>query len=195
MNSTTDTKALPPVRRGWVPPLECALTPRYSPDEQAWPAGYSRRVWLRADDRRAARRAREFAAAACGDWGLLPLLDSVASCVSELATNALVHVRWETVAPPRLFAVDLRLFGTQLTVEVADPDPSLPTIPDVVLPQLPGDVSSDALSVHGWGLHTVAALVRESGGSAGVRRLDVDGLIAGKVVWAWFLTERHPRDG
>jgi hypothetical protein len=195
MTSMVEAASGPTARRGWVPTLEFALTPRYSPDERAWPFGYARRAWLPAGDLLGARQARLFATATCADWGLGgSLVDAVVSCVNELATNAMTHVPWAAMPPPHAFAVDLRLFGTSLAVEVSDPDPRLPVIPSDVLPELPAE-AADGLASHGWGLYNVAAQARGTGGCAGARLLHVDGVVAGKSVWACFLTEEAARDG
>ncbi|GAA2975534.1 hypothetical protein Sfulv_26130 [Streptomyces fulvorobeus] len=69
-------------------------------------------------DRRSVAAAREFAGTAATDWGFGARQDDVVLCVSELATNALVH----GVPPGRGYQVRLllRAEGRVLRVEVHD---------------------------------------------------------------------------
>ncbi|WP_327368120.1 ATP-binding protein [Streptomyces sp. NBC_01217] len=69
-------------------------------------------------ERRSVPAAREFVRGAVTDWGFGARLDDVLLCVSELATNALVH----GVPPGRGFLVRLLLReeGKLLRVEVHD---------------------------------------------------------------------------
>ncbi|MGW2559983.1 ATP-binding protein [Streptomyces sp. NPDC001514] len=66
-------------------------------------------------ERRSVPAAREFAAQALADWGVIGRTDDVLLCVSELATNALVH----GVPPGRGFRLHMGLDG-MLRVEVHD---------------------------------------------------------------------------
>ncbi|MFD4576005.1 ATP-binding protein [Streptomyces sp. NPDC058417] len=68
-------------------------------------------------DRRSVRAARELARAALAEWGALDRADDVLLCVSELATNALLH----GVPRNRLFRLALELGADGvLRVEVHD---------------------------------------------------------------------------
>ncbi|QDQ11885.1 ATP-binding protein [Streptomyces spectabilis] len=77
--------------------------------------------------------ARAFVVRALMEWGLSERGDDIRLCVSELATNALLH----GVPPGREFAVRLTLDGGSLRIEVRDsgggspearqPDPCAPT--------------------------------------------------------------------
>jgi anti-sigma regulatory factor (Ser/Thr protein kinase) len=79
-------------------------------------------------DRRSVPSAREFTYQALADWGLAQAerSDDVLLCVSELATNALVH----GVPPGRGFQLYLRYEGDVLRVEVHDSGPGTPRIAD-----------------------------------------------------------------
>ncbi|MFI8005432.1 ATP-binding protein [Streptomyces sp. NPDC086010] len=67
-------------------------------------------------ERRSVPAVREFAREAVTDWGYGARLDDVLLCVSELATNALVH----GVPPGRGYLVRLLLEEEWLRVEVHD---------------------------------------------------------------------------
>ena len=68
-------------------------------------------------ERRSVPAAREFVRTAVTDWGLGARIDDVLLCVSELATNALVH----GVPPGRGYRLRLWLYGDGLLrVEVHD---------------------------------------------------------------------------
>lgn len=114
-------------------------------------------------DRRSVRLAREFTREALTDWATAERSDDVLLCVSELATNALLH----GVSPGRGFALRLTLHADgALRVEVHDSGPGEIRVPD----QLPE-------SEHGRGLLLVAALADKWG--VGERS-------PGKVVWCEF---------
>lgn len=113
-------------------------------------------------ERRSVPAARRFAYETLAGWGLgeAERSDDVLLCVSELATNALVH----GVPPGRCFRVLLRYDGAVLRVEVHDSGSGEPRIP------LEADED-------GRGLLLVAALSDKWG--VGEREL-------GKVVWCEF---------
>ncbi|MEU5090665.1 ATP-binding protein [Streptomyces sp. NPDC021356] len=114
-------------------------------------------------DRRSVRLAREFVRAALADWALTARGDDVLLCVSELATNALLH----GVPPGRGFAVLLMLHaGSVLRVEVHDSGGGEVREPE-----------ASAESEHGRGLLLVAALADKWG---------VEERSPGKIVWAEF---------
>ncbi|MFC4954778.1 ATP-binding protein [Streptomyces mauvecolor] len=72
--------------------------------------------------------ARNFAAGAVADWGFFHRIDDILLCVSELATNALLH----GVPPGRGFLLRLRLCeGAVLRVEVHDSGDGVPRVADV----------------------------------------------------------------
>ncbi|MGW0551424.1 ATP-binding protein [Streptomyces altiplanensis] len=76
-------------------------------------------------DRRSVSSAREFARRVLADWGMGERVDDVLLCVSELATNALVH----GVPPGRGYRLCLWLYGGGiLRVEVHDSGGGLPRV-------------------------------------------------------------------
>ncbi|MGP3952966.1 ATP-binding protein [Streptomyces sp. 7N604] len=79
-------------------------------------------------DRRSVPAAREFTQRVLADWGLGGRSDEVLLCVSELATNALLH----GVPPGRGFRLFLSLDGDggPLRVEVHDSGGGHPRIPE-----------------------------------------------------------------
>jgi two-component sensor histidine kinase len=107
--------------------------------------------------------AREFVRTTVGDWGLGLRLDDVLLCVSELATNALLH----GVPPGRGYRLRLRLRQSgdgRLRVEVHDSGDGQPCLRE------PSGES-------GRGLLLVAALA--DGWGVGERS-------PGKIVWCEF---------
>ncbi|MCX5423893.1 ATP-binding protein [Streptomyces sp. NBC_00078] len=114
-------------------------------------------------DRRSVAVARDLTRVTFADWGLTRRSDDVLLCVSELATNALLH----GVPPGRCFRLDLSLDTAEvLRVEVQDSGPGEIRTPDV-MPE----------SERGRGLLLVAALSDDWG----VRHRE-----PGKVVWCEF---------
>nr|WP_202489889.1 ATP-binding protein [Streptomyces sp. SID8381] len=113
-------------------------------------------------DRRSVPAARRFAAWSLHYWGLgaWRRADDVSLCVSELATNALVH----GVPPGRGFLLRIRYDGETVRVEVHDSGGGVPRIPDE-----PDE--------GGRGLLLVSALSDKWG---------VGERTPGKVVWAEF---------
>ncbi|MET9789194.1 ATP-binding protein [Streptomyces canus] len=107
--------------------------------------------------------ARDLTRITLADWRVTDRQDDVLLCVSELATNALLH----GVPPARCFRLDLSL-GTDgvLRVEVHDSGPG------EIHPTNPSPVGE-----HGRGLLLVAALADRWG----VRERD-----PGKAVWCEF---------
>jgi anti-sigma regulatory factor (Ser/Thr protein kinase) len=116
-------------------------------------------------ERRSVPAARRFAHAFLAEWGLAEAgrCGDVLLCVSELATNALVH----GVPAGRQFRVFLRYDGHVLRVEVHDSGGGVPRV----------DVHPDDTDEGGRGLLLVTALADKWG--VGEREL-------GKVVWAEF---------
>ncbi|MFD4522827.1 ATP-binding protein [Streptomyces sp. NPDC058470] len=125
-------------------------------------------------DRRSVPAARRFTCEALADWGLTQAgcADDVLLCVSELATNALVH----GVPPGRGFQLYLRYEGGVLRVEVHDSGPGAPRIAD----------GADGADEGGRGLLLVAALSDKWG----VAERD-----PGKVVWCEWGTAPTGEDG
>ncbi|MFF3402526.1 ATP-binding protein [Streptomyces sp. NPDC002659] len=114
-------------------------------------------------ERRSVPAAREFVRTAVTDWGLGARMDDVLLCVSELATNALVH----GVPPGRGYRLKLWLYGDgdgALRIEVHDSGGGLPAVRE------PDEES-------GRGLLLVAALADKWG----VGERD-----PGKIVWCEF---------
>ena len=113
-------------------------------------------------ERRSIRRARDFTRRALVDWGVEARAEDAVLCVSELATNALLH----GVPPGRGFRLHLYLHGDGvLHVEVHDSGGG------VVLPRAPDE------EVHGRGLLLVSVLADKWG----VGERD-----PGKIVWCEF---------
>lgn len=76
-------------------------------------------------ERRSVPAARAFAQEVLADWGVCGRADDVVLCVSELATNALVHG-----APPgRGFLLRLLRCGDGVRVEVHDSGGGVPAVP------------------------------------------------------------------
>lgn len=107
-------------------------------------------------------RAREFAAEALRSWGVVDALDDVVLVASELVTNA---VRATGQKAGHRVAVQLRVAGRSLYIEVWDSAPGVPRA---------NDVDSDA--EEGRGLCLVAALATRWG--------TCRPRAGGKVVWA-----------
>lgn len=114
-------------------------------------------------DRRSVRLAREFARETLTHWATAERGDDVLLCVSELATNALLH----GVPVGRGFALSLSLHADGiLRVEVHDSGPGEVRAPE-----------TSPESEHGRGLLLVAALADKWG--VGERN-------PGKIVWCEF---------
>ncbi|GGZ25911.1 ATP-binding protein [Streptomyces nitrosporeus] len=111
-------------------------------------------------ERRSVPLVREFVREAVAEWGFGARMDEVLLCVSELATNALLH----GVPPGRGYAVHLRGDGDVLSVQVHD---SGDGVPAVRVPE----------GEHGRGLLLVEALADRWG--VGERS-------PGKIVWCEF---------
>ncbi|MEU9196197.1 ATP-binding protein [Streptomyces hundungensis] len=106
--------------------------------------------------------AREFAEVALSDWGFFHRIDDILLCVSELATNALLH----GVPPGRGFLLRMALCGgAVLRVEVQDSGGGAPRI-------------TDAADEGGRGLLLVEAVADKWG--VGERE-------PGKAVWCEFV--------
>ncbi|MGX1851189.1 ATP-binding protein [Streptomyces sp. NPDC055299] len=118
-------------------------------------------------ERRSVPRARQFARTALTDWGLDHLAEGVLLCVSELATNALLH----GVPPGRGYRLVLVLDeGGLLRVEVHDSGDGVPRAP------APYD-GEGGEGDSGRGLLLVSALADAWG--VGARE-------PGKIVWCEF---------
>ncbi|WP_405776801.1 ATP-binding protein [Streptomyces sp. NBC_00859] len=123
---------------------------------------YFREAFYRRE-RRSVPRARKFTAEALADWGRTARTDDVLLCVSELATNALLH----GVPPGRGFRLHLYLERDGLLrLEIHDSGPGEVRVP-------PEAVDSDG----GRGLSIVAAIADKWG--VGERS-------PGKTVWCEF---------
>ncbi|UKY52840.1 ATP-binding protein [Streptomyces inhibens] len=116
-------------------------------------------------ERRSVPLAREFARNALADWDLEHLADDVLLCVSELATNALLH----GVPPGRGYRLWLSLEGDGMVrVEVHDSGDGEPRVP-VPYDEVEGEA--------GRGLLLVSALADAWG---------VGERVPGKAVWCAF---------
>lgn len=114
-------------------------------------------------DRRSVRLAREFTREALTDWAAAERSDDVLLCVSELATNAVLH----GVPPGRGFRLQLALDADGvLRVEVHDSGPGEVRVPDTC-----------AEAEDGRGLMLVAVLADKWG---------VGERVPGKIVWCQF---------
>jgi anti-sigma regulatory factor (Ser/Thr protein kinase) len=114
-------------------------------------------------ERRSVPGARAFARQVLEDWGVIGRTDDVLLCVSELATNALLH----GVPPGRGFLLRLLPYPDSIRVEVHDSGGGVPAVPD------------DEPDESGRGLLLVAALADKWGvGERG----------PGKIVWCEFAT-------
>lgn len=121
-------------------------------------------------ERRSVPAARAFARAALVDWEVTDRADDVLLCVSELATNALVH----GVPPGRGFLLRLLPYdGGVLRVEVHDSGSGVPAVPQPDAGE-PGE--------GGRGLLLVAELADKWG---------VGRRSPGKVVWCEFAGQRE----
>ncbi|MEF9907379.1 ATP-binding protein [Streptomyces sp. P9-A2] len=119
-------------------------------------------------ERRSVPDARDFARRALIGWGVLGREDDVLLCVSELATNALVH----GVPPGRGFLLRLLPYGDGgVRVEVHDSGGGVSAVPEAAYAPEPGE--------GGRGLLLVAELADKWG--VGERE-------PGKVVWCEFAT-------
>ncbi|MER7148841.1 ATP-binding protein [Streptomyces xanthochromogenes] len=124
-------------------------------------------------ERQSVPAARKFAAGAVADWGFFHRLDGIALCVSELATNALLH----GVPPGRGFLLRMRLWeGAVLRVEVHDSGGGVPRVTE-------GAAGTDE---GGRGLVLVAALADKWG----VGERD-----PGKFVWCEFICPSGETEG
>ncbi|MFJ5276141.1 ATP-binding protein [Streptomyces parvulus] len=123
------------------------------------PASPHERFYRR--ERRSVPAARAFAREALAEWGVRERADDVLLCVSELATNALVH----GVPPGRGFLLRLERCGDGVRVEVHDSGEGVPAIPRAEVRE-PGEGGRGLL------------LVSELADKWGVGERD-----PGKVVW------------
>ncbi len=123
---------------------------------------FNRHLWIDRDpDNRPARVARDAAWAAGWDWALTEdRRHDLVQIVDALTVNALVHAKWTSGWP----CVHLRLANTgrRITVEVRDPDPTLPIWPTArpmdikALIDDPTIGPDDAILIHRQGLVDVA---------------------------------------
>ncbi|WP_127468371.1 ATP-binding protein [Streptomyces sp. B27] len=118
--------------------------------------------------RTSVRASRDFVVDALMEWQLTGLIDDIQLCVSELATNALLHG-----APPgREFAVRLDLTDDFVRLEVRDSGDGRPVIQN-----------ADEASCSGRGLFLVNELASDFG---------IDHHTVGKTVWAAFKRPAAP---
>ncbi|WP_223837806.1 ATP-binding protein [Streptomyces venezuelae] len=127
---------------------------------ESQPALLRERLYPRS--RQTVRPAREFAAETLYAWGVEGRRDDVLLCVSELATNALLH----GVPPGRGYRLRLLRFEGVVRVEVHDSGGGLPRVGE-----------ADPGAVGGRGLLIVAVVADRWG---------VGARVPGKVVWCEF---------
>ena len=108
------------------------------------------------------RAAREFTTGTLAEWGLTDRTDDIRLCVSELATNALLH----GVPSGREFCVQLVVDGALVRIEVRDSGRGCPEVR-----------SPDSAQVTGRGLHLVRQLADDFG---------ITEHVVGKTVWLAF---------
>jgi anti-sigma regulatory factor (Ser/Thr protein kinase) len=124
------------------------------------------RDYLYPRSRQSVPAAREFTRRALAEWGIPHRTDEVLLCVSELATNALLH----GVPPGRCFRLCLLLYADGLLrIEVHDSGDGCPRVP----------AARDDDAGSGRGLLLVDALADKWG---------VGERIPGKIVWCEFAT-------
>ncbi|MEE4493392.1 ATP-binding protein [Streptomyces sp. BE230] len=111
---------------------------------------------------------RDFVVDVLAEWQLTPLIDDIRLCVSELATNALLH----GVPPGREFAVRLRATQDLVHLEVRDSGGGRPEV------KCPAEEDCS-----GRGLFLVVELAADFG---------VDHHTVGKTVWAAFKRPATP---
>ncbi|MFC9603757.1 ATP-binding protein [Streptomyces niveus] len=121
--------------------------------------------------RRSIGAARAFTIDVLTEWGIADRREDMRLCVSELATNALLH----GVPPGREFSVGLFHDGATLRLEVRDSGDGIPKTLD-----------PDADATTGRGLH----LVREVADDFGI-----DAHVVGKTVWTSFEIAHSPLEG
>ncbi|MBM7171608.1 ATP-binding protein [Streptomyces sp. G44] len=114
--------------------------------------------------RRSVSTARSFAVEILTEWGIEERLDDIRLCVSELATNAVLH----GVPPGREFCLCLVLDVPFVRVEVVDSGDGQPRVLD-----------QNAEDTGGRGLFLTSALSDDFG---------VTSRVPGKTVWAVFKT-------
>ncbi|MGW2227022.1 ATP-binding protein [Streptomyces formicae] len=115
--------------------------------------------------------ARAFAHETLSEWGITDRLDDVRLCVSELATNAVLH----GVPPGREFCLALTADGGSIRIEVRDSGGGCPQV-----------VAGGAERCDGRGLLLVQAVSDDFG---------VVEHVPGKTVWATFKTGSTRRAG
>lgn len=118
--------------------------------------------------RRSVGEARLYAVETLAEWDCLDRQDDVRLCVSELATNAVLH----GVPPGREFCLSLIGDGSSIRVEVRDSGSGWPRVPE-----------SGPEQLGGRGLSIVMALADSFG---------VTPHQPGKTVWAVFRTLPAP---
>ncbi|GAB2859202.1 ATP-binding protein [Streptomyces deserti] len=131
-----------------------------------WPQPPSPRERFYRRERQSVPAARAFAREALVDWGVRGRADDVLLCVSELATNALVH----GVPPGRGFLLRVLPYGDDggVRIEVHDSGDGVPAVPHTEV-QEPGEGGRGLL------------LVSELADKWGVGERD-----PGKIVWCEF---------
>lgn len=123
---------------------------------EVWPDALASRVlyrgtFVRAESRHAARNARALVTAVLADWRMLPLLDDVVLCASELVGNAVQHADRPVVGSveDRRISVGVRCWAwSALFLEIGDYDRRMPELAEC----------PDAMTLGGRGLLIVDKL-------------------------------------
>lgn len=101
-------------------------------------------------DPASATAARRFAVGAVRTWGLTPVVDDIAICTAELATNAILHTR-------SAFTVSVRPLVDGARLDVLD------SRPDQLPAAVPSPVGAVPLGTTGRGILIVATVARRWG--------------------------------
>ncbi|MCX5399139.1 ATP-binding protein [Streptomyces sp. NBC_00102] len=108
--------------------------------------------------RTSVRASRDFVAGVLTEWGITSLIEDAELCVSELATNAVLH----GTPPGREFAVRIHTLQECVRLEVRDSGPGCPVVREAGLEATSGRglfLVSALADVHGVTLHKVGKTV------------------------------------
>lgn len=113
--------------------LDLAPAPMVAAGGFAWPddvtAGKARQARIDRASKEPMHTAEDFVAAVGWDWHLPQVvMEALKAGVAELVDNAARHAAWP--ASMHVILVDVALHAHRVVLEVRDPDPYLPPIPD-----------------------------------------------------------------